>query len=83
MALKSVAKLAVPGPLVRFVQQQIEVDGFSLLGVTLEHVAAVESLPFHYHDPYDRLLVAQALAENPAIVSADAIFRRCGAKRAW
>lgn len=37
--------------------------GYRLLGVELEHAIAVEDLPLHHHDPFDRLLVAQALVE--------------------
>ena len=37
--------------------------GFKLLGVTPEHAAAVETLPLLHGDPFDRLLIAQALTE--------------------
>lgn len=40
-------------------------------------------LPFHDRDPFDRMLVAQALGEDLAIVSADPIFRKYGVKRVW
>jgi PIN domain nuclease of toxin-antitoxin system len=40
-------------------------------------------LPFHHRDPFDRLLVAQALEEDLTIVSADPVFRRYGVKRIW
>lgn len=39
--------------------------------VTAEHVAAVETLPWHHRDPFDRLLVAQAITENLVVVTAD------------
>jgi hypothetical protein len=39
--------------------------------VTIDHAAAVEKLPWHHRDPFDRLLVAQALTEEAAIVSRD------------
>lgn len=84
MAIKvSLGKLTVPGAVDRFVQEQLEVNGFSLLGVTLEHVAVVAVLPFHHRDPFDRLLAAQALAEDVAVVSADRVFPRYGVTRLW
>jgi PIN domain nuclease of toxin-antitoxin system len=51
--------------------------------VDVRHAAGVARLPFHHPDPFDRLLVSQALLEDLAIVSADPIFRRYGVKRIW
>ena len=45
--------------------------GFELLSVTPEHAAAVDDLPWLHRDPFDRLLVAQALAEPLRLVTAD------------
>jgi PIN domain nuclease of toxin-antitoxin system len=39
------------------------------------HASAVEKLPFHHRDPFDRLLITQALAENIPLITADPIFR--------
>ena len=84
MAIKaSLGKLTLSGPLQRFVQEQLEVNGFSLLAVSLEHAGGVAGLPFHHRDPFDRLLAAQARAEDLSIVSADRIFPKYGVKRIW
>jgi PIN domain nuclease of toxin-antitoxin system len=45
--------------------------GFDPMPVTAIHAAAVERLPWHHRDPFDRLLVAQALVESCALVTAD------------
>jgi PIN domain nuclease of toxin-antitoxin system len=45
--------------------------GYQLLAVQAEHAAAVEELPHHHHDPFDRLLVAQALLEPMRLLSHD------------
>jgi PIN domain nuclease of toxin-antitoxin system len=45
--------------------------GVHPLPITIEHAAAVEALPWHHRDPFDRMLVAQAVAEGAAIVSQD------------
>ena len=51
------------------------------LPVTDSVAAAVENLPWHHHDPFDRLLVAQALEYKLPIVSNDPVFERYGVKR--
>ncbi len=48
--------------------------GFSPLAVSVRHADAVRSLPPHHRDPFDRLLVAQAQAENLTIVTRDPVF---------
>ena len=84
MAIKaSLGRLTVPGALDRFVQEQLEVNGFNLLPIALEHTGRVAALPFHHRDPFDRLLAAQALAEDLSLVTADAVFRRYGISRVW
>ena len=45
--------------------------GFDPLPVTALHAQAVETLPWHHRDPFDRLLIAQAAAEGHALVTAD------------
>lgn len=45
--------------------------GVQPLPITLEHATAVEALPWHHRDPFDRMLVAQALVEGATIVSQD------------
>lgn len=84
MAIKvSIGKLTVPLSVDRFVQEQLEINGFSLLPVSLEAAAAVADLPFHHRDPFDRLLAAQARRERIAIVSADRVFTKYGVRRIW
>jgi PIN domain nuclease of toxin-antitoxin system len=50
--------------------------GYELLSITAEHVVAVEALPQLHADPFDRLLVAQALQEPMRLVTADEILAR-------
>lgn len=51
--------------------------------VTARHAAGVESLPWHHRDPFDRLLVAQAAAEELTLVSADARLATYGVELVW
>lgn len=57
--------------------------GVRSLPVTVEHAAAVELLPWHHRDPFDRMLVAQATVEGAAIVSRDEMLTRYGATVVW
>ena len=84
MAVKiSLGNLRLPGTLERFIPEQLAANAFRQLPIDFLHVARFESLPFHHRDPFDRLLVAQALEENCSIASANEVFRRYGVKRVW
>jgi PIN domain nuclease of toxin-antitoxin system len=53
-------------------------SGFSLLSFTMEHAVAVQELPSHHQDPFDRLLVAQAQTEPMRLLTHDPILARYG-----
>ena len=53
-------------------------NAFEPLPIDLRHAGDVARLPFHHRDPFDRLLVAQALSEGLTIVSADPVFGKYG-----
>jgi PIN domain nuclease of toxin-antitoxin system len=57
--------------------------GAQALPVDLAHAAAVEDLPWHHRDPFDRMLVAQASVEGAAIVSRDEALRPYGVQLVW
>ena len=57
--------------------------GAQALAISLDHVAAVEQLPWHHRDPFDRLLVAQASIEGAVIVSQDEALRPYGVELVW
>lgn len=57
--------------------------GFDALPVTSLHAEAVENLPWHHGDPFDRLLVAQAMTEGLDLVSADARMAAYGVALVW
>lgn len=52
--------------------------GYTLLPITAEHAAATETLPMHHADPFDRMLVAQALTEPLRLVTHDAMQAKYG-----
>ena len=84
LAIKlSLGKLRLTQSLDRFIPEQLTHNGFSLLDVELRHVVRVADLPFRHRDPFDRLLVAQALEDELAVVSADRVFRKYGVTTLW
>lgn len=84
MAIKaSLGKLRLSQSVERFVAEQVADNGFQLLPVNFRHVAAVEGLPFHHRDPFDRLLVTQTLAEDLVLVTADSLMSKYGISMLW
>ncbi|NJL91488.1 MAG: type II toxin-antitoxin system VapC family toxin [Coleofasciculaceae cyanobacterium SM2_1_6] len=75
MAIKqSKGKLTLSLPLDNYIQEKIKLEDFQLLNIKLSHLKVVSQLPFHHSDPFDRLLIAQAIVENISIISQDSMF---------
>lgn len=71
LAIKqSIGKLKVDGDL----REHLTLQSFSELPVLGEHALAVRDLPLHHRDPFDRLLIAQAVCEGLTIITADPAF---------
>lgn len=79
----SLKKLNIGGPYLGFFPQQMARTNFDFLDMTDEHMAAVAALPFHHRDPFDRMIVAQAMTENIPVVSVDVAFDPYGVTRLW
>ena len=58
------------------VSDLVEHYGFELLPVTLPHAMAIEHLPLHHRDPFDRMLIAQARVEGLTLITTDPNMRR-------
>ena len=77
MAIKrSLGKLRAPDNLADTVQEA----GFAALPITLAHAEQAGMLPPHHRDPFDRMLVAQALAEGLVLVTDDALIPKYGVR---
>lgn len=61
----------------------VAADDFSELPVTMAHAACLQTLPAHHADPFDRILVAQALVEGATLVSRDTALGVYGAPVLW
>jgi PIN domain nuclease of toxin-antitoxin system len=58
-------------------------QGIGCLAISPDHCRAVQTLPFHHKDPFDRMLIAQARVEGLAILTRDAHFQSCGVEVVW
>ena len=67
-------KLKLNLPLKELVNNQQETNELTVSPVELTHVLALDALPFHHKDPFDRLLIAQSIEEGLTIVTADSQF---------
>jgi len=76
-------KLDLGEPSRSFLSREIARNNFELLSISLDHATMVEGLVPHHRDPFDRLLVAQAMAEGLPLVSADGVFDQYGISRLW
>ncbi len=68
-------KLTLRAPLAELIFNQQRENGIEILPVTMPHVFALENLPAIHKDPFDRLLIAQPIAENIGLLSVDAVFK--------
>lgn len=84
LAIKAgLGKLKLSLPVRRYVVENVAANGFRLLEIGVAHVGRVEALAQHHGDPFDRLLIAQALEEKLPVVTADPVFGKYGVKRIW
>jgi PIN domain nuclease of toxin-antitoxin system len=73
---RQLGKLQLHLPLAEMIARQQQTNQIIVLPVNLTHVLALEALPAHHKDPFDRFLIAQAREEQAALVSSDPVFAR-------
>ncbi len=76
-------KLVLKHPLPLFIENFIEGYKVMYLPISLSHIYKTFELPLHHNDPFDRLIMAQALAENMPVISSDAKFDAYPVTRIW
>jgi PIN domain nuclease of toxin-antitoxin system len=79
----SLGKLSFKRPLEQFLPEQTRLNYFQTLNISAEHALRVASLPLLHRDPFDRLIVAQALVEGLPILSNDRVLDAYGIHRLW
>jgi PIN domain nuclease of toxin-antitoxin system len=69
----------LPGDIARRLQD----DGFQIMPISLTHATPAADLPGPHRDPWDRIMIAQALAEGLTVVTADSVFANYGVSALW
>lgn len=84
IAIKAgLGKLELAEPSRALLEREIPRNNLELLPITLAHATTVEGLPMHHKDPFDRLLIAQAIVESTPVVSSDHNFDPYSVERLW
>ncbi len=65
------------------IAEQQQINGLQILPMQLSHALYLENLPLHHKDPFDRLLISQAVVENMTLVSADTNFAKYQVNLLW
>ena len=79
----SLRKYALPEPYEVFIEREITTNNFHILPIEPKHTAVLTTMPFHHRDPFDRLLIAQAIVEQIPIISIDSAFDAYSITRLW
>ena len=75
MSIKfNLGKLTLNPNYEKFVEREVTTSTIQLLNIELEHLRINATIPFHHKDPFDRLIIAQSMAEDIPIVSVDSAF---------
>ncbi len=75
----ALGKLRIPGPFV----EAVEASRFTQLPISFRHAEAAGGLPPHHADPFDRMLIAQAMTEGLTLVTHDRAFADYGIPVVW
>jgi len=79
----SLGKLKIPDRAARFVEDQRLGNAFGWLPIDIDALDCLQDLPFHHRDPFDRLLIAQAISMGYTLVSADGAFDQYSVNKLW
>ena len=79
----SLRKLVLDRPFEKLFPEQLHFNCIEILDIAVDNLAKLTTLPFHHRDPFDRLIIAQALIEDLPIIGADAAFDAYGIRREW
>jgi PIN domain nuclease of toxin-antitoxin system len=79
----SVEKLWLPDKPDKYLPEQMSLNGFDQLEITFRQMMRTARLPWHHRDPFDRLLIAQALEEEVPMVTRNSMVESYGVTRIW
>lgn len=76
-------KLSFPRPAGPYVLSRMAENRIKRLPITIDHLLALDRLPVHHRDPFDRMLIAQSMEEHWPIITADPIFKKYPVQVIW
>jgi PIN domain nuclease of toxin-antitoxin system len=76
-------KLTLPEPAGPYILRRMVESEIGALPITLDHLLAIERLPMHHRDPFDRMLIAQSMVEDCPIITADPMFKHYSIPVIW
>ncbi|MFY9681739.1 MAG: type II toxin-antitoxin system VapC family toxin [Candidatus Sulfotelmatobacter sp.] len=76
-------KLNLPRPAGPYVLRKLAENRIETLSVSIDHLLALEHLPMHHRDPFDRMLIAQSMEEGWPIITADPEFKHYPIEVIW
>lgn len=79
----SLGKYPLTVPFETFFREGIEGSGMKILPIKISHASVLSTLPMHHKDPFDRMMVSQAIVEQVPIVSVDSALDAYGIQRLW
>ena len=82
-AAVAAGRILMPGNSIQALIDQIEIASLPILELENRYILRTETLPYHHSDPFDRILIAQALEENLTILSSDSKFPLYDAPVIW
>jgi PIN domain nuclease of toxin-antitoxin system len=72
-----------PRPAGPYVLGKLAENRIKALPISVDHLLALERLPMHHRDPFDRMLIAQGMEEDWPIITADPMFKRYPVQLIW
>jgi PIN domain nuclease of toxin-antitoxin system len=73
----------LPRPAGPYVLKKLAENGIEMLPISVDHLLALERLPMHHRDPFDRMLISQSVRENVPIITSDLMFKRYPIEVIW
>jgi len=80
---QQLGKLKLDVALEELIKDQRVANGLQILPIELPHILALNDLPLHHNDPFDRLLIAQSRIEHMRLISVDGVFSRYPVDLFW
>jgi PIN domain nuclease of toxin-antitoxin system len=78
-----IGKLELLQPFDEFIPEQLNQNSIDVLPIKASHLSKLIVLPFHHRDPFDRIIIAQAIAEGIPLIASDAAFHQYGVELIW